>query len=70
MQKQNVVPWQHPFVSLFGLGNYYNNYLLVNSSDQLADMFVKSLRGPQVEYIFNKLHAYDICSSLRESFRM
>lgn len=30
------------------------------SNDQLADVFTKSLRGPQVESICNKLGAYDI----------
>ena len=32
----------------------------VNSSDQLADIFTKSLRGSRVSYICNKLDAYDI----------
>ena len=32
----------------------------VNSSDQLADMFTKSLRGPRIKYICNKLGAYDL----------
>jgi len=32
----------------------------VNSSNQLADIFTKSLRCPCIEYIFNKLSAYDI----------
>ena len=30
------------------------------SNDQLADIFTKSLRGPRVETICNKLGAYDI----------
>ena len=34
-----------------------NSY--VNSSDQLADMFTKSLRGPIIKYICNKLGAFD-----------
>ena len=33
----------------------------VNSSDQLADIFTKSLRGPRIQYICNKLGAYDHC---------
>ena len=32
----------------------------VNSHDQLADIFTKSLRGPKIKYICNKLGAYDI----------
>jgi len=32
----------------------------VNSSNQLADVFTMSLRGPQIEYICNKLGVYDI----------
>ena len=31
-----------------------------NSSDQLADIFTKSLRGPRIGYIYNKLGAYDL----------
>ena len=32
----------------------------VNSSDQLADIFTKSLHGPRIQYIYNKLGAYDL----------
>ncbi|RVW73681.1 Retrovirus-related Pol polyprotein from transposon RE2 [Vitis vinifera] len=32
----------------------------VNSNDQLADIFTKSLKGPRIKYICNKLGAYDI----------
>ncbi|KAL6329152.1 hypothetical protein AAG906_011606 [Vitis piasezkii] len=32
----------------------------VNSNDQLADIFTKSLRGPRIKYICNKLGAYDM----------
>ena len=32
----------------------------VNSSDQLADIFTKSLRGPRIQYICNKLCAYNL----------
>ena len=32
----------------------------VNSNYQLADTFTKSLRGPRIKYICNKLGAYDI----------
>ena len=35
----------------------------VNSNDQLADIFTKSLRGPKIKYICNKLGAYDIYAS-------
>ena len=31
----------------------------VNSSDQLADVFTKSLRGLRIKYICNKLDAFD-----------
>ncbi|RVW83660.1 Retrovirus-related Pol polyprotein from transposon RE1 [Vitis vinifera] len=32
----------------------------VNSNDQLADIFTKSLRGPRIKYICNKLGGYNI----------
>ena len=32
----------------------------VNSRDQLADVFTKSLRGPRIKYICNKLGAFDL----------
>ena len=32
----------------------------VNSSDQLTDVFTKSLRGPRIKYIHNKLCAFDL----------
>ena len=32
----------------------------VNSSDQLADVFTKSLRSPRIKYICNKLGAFDL----------
>ncbi|RVW29987.1 Retrovirus-related Pol polyprotein from transposon TNT 1-94 [Vitis vinifera] len=32
----------------------------VNLNDQLADIFTKSLRGPRIKYICNKLGAYDM----------
>ncbi|RVW57166.1 Retrovirus-related Pol polyprotein from transposon TNT 1-94 [Vitis vinifera] len=32
----------------------------VNSNDQLADIFTKSLRGPRIKYICNKIGAYDV----------
>ena len=32
----------------------------VDSSDQLADVFTKSLRGPIIKYICNKLGAFDL----------
>jgi len=32
----------------------------VNSSDQLTDIFTKSLRGPRISYIYNKLGIYDL----------
>ncbi|RVW50236.1 Retrovirus-related Pol polyprotein from transposon RE1 [Vitis vinifera] len=32
----------------------------VNSNDQLVDIFTKSLRGPRIKYICNKLGAYDM----------
>ena len=31
-----------------------------NSSDQLADIFTKSLRGSRIQYISNNLGAYDL----------
>ena len=32
----------------------------VNSSDQLADIFTKSLRGLRIQFICNKLGAYNL----------
>ena len=32
----------------------------VNSSDQLTDIFTKSLRGPRIQYICIKFGAYDL----------
>ena len=32
----------------------------VNSNDQLADIFTKSLRGPRKKYICDKLGAFDL----------
>ena len=31
----------------------------VNSNDQLTDIFTKSLRGPRIKYIWDKLGAFD-----------
>ncbi|RVW36312.1 Retrovirus-related Pol polyprotein from transposon RE2 [Vitis vinifera] len=36
----------------------------VNSNDQLADIFTKSLRGPRIKYTCNKLGAYDVYAQL------
>ena len=35
----------------------------VNSSDQLADVFTKSLRGPRIKYICSMLDAFDLYAS-------
>ena len=32
----------------------------VNSNDQLADIFIKSLRGPRIKYICDKHGAFDL----------
>ena len=36
------------------------NTSFVNLSDQLANILTKSLRGPKINYICNKLSAYDL----------
>ena len=36
------------------------NISFVNSNDQLADIFTKSLRGPRIKYICDKLGAFDL----------
>ena len=36
---------------------------LVNSSDQLANIFTKSLQGPMIQFICNKLGAYNLYAS-------
>ena len=35
----------------------------VNSNDQLAYIFTKSLRGPRIKYIYDKLGAFDLYAS-------
>nr|CAN74507.1 hypothetical protein VITISV_015891 [Vitis vinifera] len=42
------------------IASWYVATSFVNSNDQLADIFTKSLRGPRIKYICNKLGAYDI----------
>ena len=37
----------------------------VNSNDQLADVFTKALRGSRINYICNKLGAYDIYTPVK-----
>ena len=32
----------------------------INSNDQLADIFIKSLRGPRIKYLCDKLDAFDL----------
>ena len=32
----------------------------VNSSDQLVDIFIKSLRGPRIQFICDKLGPYNL----------
>ena len=32
----------------------------VNTNDQLANVFTKSLRGPRIKYICDKLNAFDL----------
>ena len=32
----------------------------VNSNDQLADIFTKSLKGPRIKYIYDKLGTFDL----------
>jgi hypothetical protein len=39
-------------------GCIVTNYICFN--DQLADIFMKSLRGLQIEFICNKLGAYNL----------
>ena len=36
------------------------NIVFVNSHDQLLNIFTKSLQGPKVNYICNKLNAHNI----------
>lgn len=42
----------------------------VNSNDWLADIFVKSVRGPRISYICNKLDTYDIYTFVPASGRV
>ena len=32
----------------------------INSNDQLANIFTKSLKGPRIKYTYNKCGAYDL----------
>ena len=32
----------------------------INSNDQLANIFTKSLKGPRIKYIYDKLGAYNL----------
>ena len=36
----------------------------VNSNDQLAYIFTKSLRGPRIKYIFDKLGVFELYASV------
>ena len=36
--------------------------IFVNFNDQLADIFTKSLRGPRIKYICDKLGVFDLCA--------
>ena len=36
----------------------------VNSNDQLADIFTKSVRGPRIKYICDQLGAFDLYAPL------
>ena len=38
----------------------YMTTSFVNSNDQLADIFTKSLKGPRIKYICDKLGAFDL----------
>ena len=38
----------------------YMTTIFVNSNDQLADIFTKSLRGPRTKYICDKLGVFDL----------
>ena len=38
----------------------YMTTCFINSSDQLVDIFTKSLRGPRIQYICKKFGAYDV----------
>ena len=42
------------------IASRYMTTNFVNSSDQLTDVFTKSLRGPRIKYICNKLCAFDL----------
>ena len=44
--------------------------MFINSSDQLANIFTISLRGPQRDYIYGKVDAYDLYASLSKSVKI
>lgn len=59
------------FISMGGLNTYYYfirekilfleiTTSLVNSNDQLDDVFTKFLTGPQTNYLYDKLGIYDL----------
>ena len=51
----------HFFRENIALG--YMTTSFVNSNDQLADIFTKSLRGPKIKYICDKLGDFDLFAS-------
>ena len=42
------------------IASRYMTTSFVNSNDQLADIFTKSLRGPRIKYICDKLSVVDL----------
>ena len=42
------------------IASKYMTTSFINSSDQLADIFTKLLRGPRIQFICNKFGAYNL----------
>jgi len=63
------------FVNYLPILRWYSNFLekvlskeiaeSINCSDQLVDILMKSLRGSQTRFIYNKLGVYDLYALAR-----
>ena len=61
MRGPNILKWiVTSFERRLPQASGYMTTSFVNLSDQLADIFTKSLRGPKIQFICNKLGAYDL----------
>ena len=57
---KHIEVYYHFIIEKIASGCMTNSF--VNSNEQLADIFTKSLRGPRIKYICDKLGAFDLCA--------